>query len=243
MEGGLLIGIAAVMGIAFGADRLRIRFRRKYGVNAAWFFLCAYAPSIVGSGVLFAAVIYPDSIGLGELIIALSCIIASGAFAAAGGIWLGISTIIERKRAGLSSFAKPAAVVMLILGGAVLWTALFFGLQFLWIGTRSVIPSVLILIGVTFGVDLLGLVFKKQFGIGAPVYCLCAYFPALLWKIFAFIVYFMRLSADRKYGFPTADDNAFLLMYQPTEAAAVLVCAVVWFAVLTAITRRKESSV
>lgn len=250
MWGGLLIGIAAVMGIAFGADRLRMLFKRKYGMNAAKFFLCSYVPPIVGSIILFVVVELLDEAGyfsgfmagLGEFLMALSCVIASAAFAAAGGIWLMISTIIERKRAGLSAFAKPAAVVLLILGGAVLWTAMLFGLQTLWIETKSVIPSILIIIGVTFGIALLGLVYKKQFGIGAPVYGLCAYFPAVVWKIFTFIVYFGRLSADREYGFPTADDNALFLRYEPIEAAAVLVCAVVWFAVLAAVTRRNGSS-
>lgn len=250
MWGGLLIGIAAVMGMAFGADRMRILYKRKYGMNAAKFFLCAYVPPIVGSVILFVVVELLDEAGyfsglfpgLGEFLMALSCVIASGAFAAAGGIWLTVSTIIERKRAGLSAFAKPAAVVLLILGGAVLWTAMLFGLQALWIETKSAIPSVLIIIGVTFGIALLGLVYKKQFGIGAPVYSLCAYFPAAAWKVFTIIVYFEKLSVDREYGFPTADDNAFFLRYEPIEAAAVLVCAVVWFAVLAAITRRKGSS-
>lgn len=248
MWGGLLIGIAAVIGMAFGADRLRMLFKRKYGMNAAKFFLCAYVPPIVGSVILYVVVELLDEAGyfsgffagLGEFLMALSCVIASGAFAAAGGIWLAVSTIIERKRAGSPAFAKPAAVAALILGGAVLWTAMLFGLSTLWTETKSAIPSVLIIVGVTFGVDLLGLVYKKQFGIGTPVYCLCAYFPAVVWKIFAIVVYFERLSADREYGFPTADDNALFLRYEPIEAAAVLICSVVWFAVLTAVTRRKE---
>lgn len=250
MWGGLLIGIAVVMGMAFGADRLRMLFKRKYGMNAAKFFLCAYVPPIVGSVILFVMVELLDEAGyfsgfmagLGEFLMALSCVIASGAFAAAGGIWLTVSTIIERKRAGSAAFAKPAAVAGLILGGAVLWTAMLFGLQTLWTETKSAIPSVLIIMGVTFGVDLLGLVYKKRFGIGAPVYSLCAYFPAVVWKVYVFIVYFERLAADREYGFPTADDNALFLRYEPIEAAAILIGAVVWFAVLTAVTRRKGSS-
>lgn len=56
------------------------------------------------------------------------------------------------------------------------------------------------------------------------------------------IVYFKRFAVDREYGFPTADDNALFLRYEPVEAAAVPVCAVDLFVVLTAVTRRKEES-
>lgn len=250
MWGGLLLGIVADIVMAFGADWLRKLFKRKYGLSAASFVLCAYAPPIAGSVIVYAVVAALDEAGhfrglfagLGEYLFALSCVIASGVFAAAGFIWLAASSIIERKCAGLPVFAKPAAVTLLILGGAVLWTAMFIGLQFLWIETRNAVPSVLIIFGITFGIALLGLVYKRRFGIGAPVYSFCAYFSVAVWKIFALVTYFERLSSDREFGFPTADDNAFFLRYEPIEAAAVLICAVFWVTVLTALTRRKEGS-
>lgn len=251
MGGGILIGIALAMAAAFGLDCLRKLFRRKYGLNAAKFFLCAYAPPIVGAGILLGVVLLLDAAGyfsglfagLGEFIAALSCVITSGALAAAGGLWLAVSAVIERRRANLPTFTKPVAIVVLMIGSAVLWTGMIFGTERLWTETESVIPSVLIILAVTFGIDVLRKVYGKRFGIGASVFYLCSYFAALGWKIYSFYVYFERLSADRDYGFPTAADNAFFLRYVPIEAAAIVIGAVVWFAVSAAVGRRKGNSV
>ncbi|MCM1165564.1 MAG: hypothetical protein NC299_03875 [Lachnospiraceae bacterium] len=246
MELGLLIGIVVALGAAFGADRLRVLFRKKYGLNAGVFFLCAYVPPLVGAGIAFVTVLLLDEAGyfsgflagVRAAIFALASLIAAGVFAAAGGVMLLISAMIERARSGKPVFGKPAALAVLILGGALLWTAMTFGLTALYEETRSAIPSVVIIAAVTFGLDLLGRVYKRSFGVGAALYYPCAYLGALGGKIYTFYVYFLRLNVDREYGFPTAEDNAFFLQYAPIETAAILVCAVGWFLIFR---RRRKS--
>ena len=92
---GWLIDIALILGIAFGGYRLSKLFRWKYGMGASRFFLCAYVPPIVVSGINFFIIWILDSVGyfkgfagLGEGLTALAFVIASTALAMAGGIWL-----------------------------------------------------------------------------------------------------------------------------------------------------------
>lgn len=250
MWSGLLIGIAAVMGMAFGADRLRILFKRKYGMNAAKFCLCVYVPSIAASGVCFITVILLDKAGyftgffagLGEFIFSLSYILTASAFAAAGAIWLAVSACVRRKLGGLPVFNKPAAIAALAISGAALWTAMLFLTASIRANTESVILPVLIIFAVTFGIDMLRKLYAKKFSVGAPLFYICAYYAALGGKIYTFCVYLARLGADKEYGFPTAADNALFLRYAPTEAAAILICAALWYAVSKVVSRRKEGS-
>lgn len=95
---GILIGIALVLGAAFGFDGLRKLFRRKYGLNAAKFFLCAYVPSIVSAGIQIVAVFVFLLGGLGNLFIAVFYIFTSAALAAEGGIWLAVSAAVDRRK-------------------------------------------------------------------------------------------------------------------------------------------------
>lgn len=107
-SGGVLIDIAVTLAAGIGVDRLRRLYRRKYGLKAPLFFVCAYLPSIVGSAVYFAVYNYLDGIGyfegffagLGEFVLGLSWIATAAAFTAAGGLYLLISFIIEKKRRG-----------------------------------------------------------------------------------------------------------------------------------------------
>ena len=73
-------------------------------INAPVFFLAAYLPSIIGSAVYLAGVIYLNNMGylegflggLGELLLGYTWIVAAAAFAAVGGLYLLISFIIEK---------------------------------------------------------------------------------------------------------------------------------------------------
>lgn len=93
---GWLIDIALILGMAFGGYCLSKLFRRKYEMGASMFFLCAYVPPMVGSGIYFVTILILDSIGyfkgfmagLREGLTALAFVIASIALAVVGGIWL-----------------------------------------------------------------------------------------------------------------------------------------------------------
>lgn len=103
---GLLADIAITLAAGIGIDRLRRLFRKKYEMKAPLFFVCAYLPSIIGSVIYFVVYNYLDGIGyfegflagLGEMLMGLSWISTAAAFAAAGGLCLLISFIIEKKR-------------------------------------------------------------------------------------------------------------------------------------------------
>ena len=93
---GLSIDIALICGMAFGGYCLSELFRRKYEIGAPMFFLCAYVPPMVGSGIYFIIILILDSVGyfkgfmagLREAITALAFVIASIVLAVIGGIWL-----------------------------------------------------------------------------------------------------------------------------------------------------------
>lgn len=96
MDVGLFIYLALVLGTAFGGYCLSELFRRKYEMGASVFFLCAYVPPMVGSGIYFVIILILDSAGcfsgflggLGESLTALAFVIASIVLAVVGGIWL-----------------------------------------------------------------------------------------------------------------------------------------------------------
>lgn len=238
-EWSLPVTIALVIAAAFGIDCLRRLFRRKYGLNAGLFFLCVYAPSVAVSVSSFVVISLLNVVGLGEFIMALVYIITAFSFAAAGGIWLAILTIVGRKRSGKPALGKPAAIVVIAVGGAVVWTVWNIAAGILWEETGSIIPMLLIISGVTLGIELLRYAFAGV-GVRTVIYYICAYYMAVFVKAFAFYVYFERLTADKKYGFPTDADNKFFLWYVPIEAAAAAVFAVLWFALLKVVARRKE---
>ena len=93
---GWIIDITLILGMAFGGYRLSELFRRKYEMGAPRFFLCAYVPPMVGSGIYFVIILILDSAGyfsgflggLGESLTALAFVIASIVLAVVGGIWL-----------------------------------------------------------------------------------------------------------------------------------------------------------
>lgn len=95
---GEFFGIAVIVGAAFGAYCLSKLFRRKYGLSAPKFFLYAYVPPIVVSGIYLAVVIGITALGLDYFIfwggfgilIAVCSAITSVVFAAVGGIWLAV---------------------------------------------------------------------------------------------------------------------------------------------------------
>lgn len=103
---GLLLGIAAVVGLGFAQAALQRVFERKTGLSWVRFMLWAYLPSAAGSIVYFIVVLMLDKAGyfkgffagLGEFIIGLAWSITSVAALAAGGLilWL-MSRHGERK--------------------------------------------------------------------------------------------------------------------------------------------------
>ncbi len=111
---GLLINIAATLAAGIGVDRLRRLFRKKYGLKAPLFFVCAYLLSIIGSVVYLAVFAYLDSIGyfvgflagLGELILGIAWLVTAAAFTAVGGLYLLFSFIIQKSEGAVKSTPK-----------------------------------------------------------------------------------------------------------------------------------------
>ncbi|MDE6030562.1 MAG: hypothetical protein K2G32_02965 [Oscillospiraceae bacterium] len=99
---GILIDIAVTLAAGMGIDRLRGLFRNKYGLKAPLFLVCAYLSSIIGSIVDVAVVMHLNFEGfmggLGELLLGDTWVITAVAFAAAGGLYLLISFIIEKSK-------------------------------------------------------------------------------------------------------------------------------------------------
>lgn len=99
MNIGLFIDFALVLGTAFGGYCISKLYRRKYGMGASMFFLCAYVPPMIGSGIFFTVVLILDGVGyfdgffagLGETLTALASVIVSDVLAIAGGIWLAVA--------------------------------------------------------------------------------------------------------------------------------------------------------
>lgn len=134
---------------------------------------------------------------------------------------------------------KPLAVVLLIVGSAVAWIALLFGSAML--GTVSdtggsasvmVIP-ILILAAATFGFDCLRKLYRRKFGLNAPLFFLCAYILPAAWAAYTLPETF------RKRGFAYGgSDSSFYLgglteyyeqTFTPVAAVTILAGALIWF--------------
>lgn len=99
MNIGLLIDFALILGAAFGIYRIAKLYHRVYEMRVSQFFLCAYIPPMIGSGIFFIVVLILDKIGyfdgflggLGEALTALASIAVSVVLAIVGGIWLAVA--------------------------------------------------------------------------------------------------------------------------------------------------------
>lgn len=111
----------------------------------------------------------------------------------------------------------------------------------LWSATESLIPPLLIIAGITLGIELLRQL-TARVGVRPATHYICAYCAAVLGKAFTCYVYLERLRVDKKYGFPTADDNRFFLWYVPIETVATAAFAALWYVLMKFAARRKDST-
>lgn len=96
---GLFIDFVLILGMAFGGNCISKLYRRKYGMGVSMFFLCAYVPPMIGSGIFFTVVLILDKLGhfrgfmegLREALAALAFVAVSVVLAIAGGIWLAVA--------------------------------------------------------------------------------------------------------------------------------------------------------
>lgn len=99
MNVGLFIDFALVLGMAFGGYCINKLYRRKYGISAPMFFLCAYVPPLVSSIIYFVIILILDATGyfkgfmagLGEALTALAFVAVSVVLVIVGGIWLAVA--------------------------------------------------------------------------------------------------------------------------------------------------------
>lgn len=99
MNIGLLIAFVLIIGAAFGIYCIAKLYHRVYEMRVSLFFLCAYIPPMIGSGIFFIVVLILDKIGyfdgflggLGEALAALASVAVSVVLAIVGGIWLAVA--------------------------------------------------------------------------------------------------------------------------------------------------------
>lgn len=99
MDIGLFIDFVLVLGAAFGGYCISKLYRRKYEMGAPMFFLCAYVPPMIGSGISLTVILILDELGyfngflagLGEALTALAFVAVSVMLAIAGGIWIAVA--------------------------------------------------------------------------------------------------------------------------------------------------------
>lgn len=99
MNFGLFIDFVLVLGMAFGGYCISKLYRRKYGIGVSMFFLCAYVPLMICSGIYFTVILILDELGhfrgfmegLGESLTALAFVAVSVVLAIAGGIWIAVA--------------------------------------------------------------------------------------------------------------------------------------------------------
>lgn len=97
----ILLCVSALFtaGAALAVCLLRRRFSFRYGIKAPAFFFLAFAPPLVLSGALFAAVrLLPSPEGIAAALLAISWELTSAVFAAAGAAVLGIMGAAEKRK-------------------------------------------------------------------------------------------------------------------------------------------------
>lgn len=103
---GIVIAAAVAAGDALLLDFLRRLFKRCFDLSAPKFFLCAYAPPIIGavaSWIYYLAMENADRFfgfmaGLGEFLFAFSYSISAVVLLVFGFIWLTIFVTVEKRR-------------------------------------------------------------------------------------------------------------------------------------------------
>lgn len=136
---------------------------------------------------------------------------------------------------------KPLAVILLIIGGAVAWFALLTGSYLLAAvsdrgGSASlVVIPILILAAATFGFDCLRRLYRRKFGLNAPLFFLCAFIFPAAWAAYSLPETF------RKRGFSYGgSDSSFYLgglteyyeqVFTPVAAITILAGALIWFGI------------
>ena len=104
---GIVIAAAVAAGDALLLEMLRHLFKRRFDLSTLKFFLCAYAPPIIGaaaSWIYYLAMENADRFlgfmaGLGEFLFAFTYAIAAGVLLIFGMIWLGIFTAVGKRNA------------------------------------------------------------------------------------------------------------------------------------------------
>ncbi|MBD5110951.1 MAG: hypothetical protein HDT42_00205 [Ruminococcaceae bacterium] len=103
---GIVIAVLVAAGDALLLDFLRRLFKRRFDLSTPKFFLCAYAPPIIGAAASWIYYLVMENAdrflgfmaGLGEFLFAFTYSIASGVFLVFGMIWLGIFTAVGKRR-------------------------------------------------------------------------------------------------------------------------------------------------
>lgn len=147
---------------------------------------------------------------------------------------------------------KPLAVVLLIVGSAVAWFVLLFGSSMLGAVSDTgdsasvVVIPILILAAATFGFDCLRKLYRRKFGLNAPLFFLCAYILPAAWAAYTLPETF------RKRGFAYGgSDSSFYLgglteyyeqTFTPVAAVTILAGALIWFGVFTVVEHVREKN-
>lgn len=91
---GLIVRIVIALAGTFGIDRLRVLYKKKYGIKAPAFYLCAYAPTAAWASYAVISSVsrgYPYSY-YGNIITEMA-IVSAGAL-----LWLAVSAVIKKAK-------------------------------------------------------------------------------------------------------------------------------------------------
>lgn len=213
-------------------------YRDKVGLGAPLFWAIAFAPqSAVGFGYFIWVVCMRfmgyGFIGIGGVVGFYDVPVTAAAYLLFGEIFTVVQRAAEKKES--SNLKKIFAIILLIIIGVVALLVMVIAGMLLGhvadyknSGLGLVIRIAVALAG-TFGVDRLRILYKKKYGLKAPLFCLCAYAPIAIWAVCSIATFIF-------FGYSYSGYS-----YLVAETVIVLAGALLWLAVSADVKRAKGS--
>ncbi len=224
---------------AFAVSCFYKMFRGRVGCGALLFWVIAFAPqSAFGLGYFIWAVCMRAMgygfIGVGGVLCFYDVPVTAAAYAIFGGIFTAVHKAVEKKES-LNLKKVIAVILLIVIGTAALLFMVIGGTLIGYAADREVggvglIVQIVIALAGTFGIDRLRILYRKKYGIKAPLFYLCAYAPIAAWVGYAVI-------SSVSHGYPYSYYGNTI-----TAMAIVLAGALLWLAVLAFVERAKIKS-
>lgn len=226
--------------MAFAISCFYKMFCGRAGHGALLFWVIAFAPqSAFGLGYFIWAVCMRAMgygfIGVGGVLCFYDMPVTAAAYALFGGIFTGVQKAIEKKES-LNLKKLIAVILLIVIGTAALLFMVIGGTLIGYVADREVgsgiglIVQIVIALAGTFVIDRLRILYRKKYGIKAPLFYLCAYAPIAAWVGYAVI-------SSVSHGYPYSYYGNTI-----TAMAIVLAGALLWLAVSAFVKRVKPKS-